>query len=31
VSRENAPLGWLIVATVIFWLIVALVIWEVLR
>jgi hypothetical protein len=31
VSRENASLGWLIVATVLFWLIVALVVWEVLK
>jgi hypothetical protein len=30
-SNENAPLGWLIVATVLFWLIVALIVWEVVR
>jgi hypothetical protein len=31
VSHENAPLAWLIVATVLFWLVVALVVWEVVR
>jgi hypothetical protein len=31
VSNENAPLGWLIVATVLFWLTLALIVWELVR